>query len=89
MIEVIIIFSLGIFGFIGLGVLIGWYLWGSDVKYYKNKYNECVKKYKTSATEIDSEKLEMANKNIRDALSKSKVERHLAEQSASKIKLTI
>lgn len=74
---------------IGLGVLLGWGFWGRDMKYYKNKYNKCVQKYRKPATEIDSEKLEVANKNIRNTLQKSRVERHLAEQSASKIKLTI
>lgn len=38
MIEAFIIIILGIFGFIGLGVLIGWLLWGNDVKYYKDLY---------------------------------------------------
>ena len=35
MIEAYIIIILGIFGFIGLGVLIGWCIWGRDMKYYK------------------------------------------------------
>lgn len=43
MMEAIIIFSLGIFGFIGLGVLIGWYIWGFDVKYYKNLHERKLK----------------------------------------------
>jgi hypothetical protein len=89
MIDGFLIIILVMLGCIGLGVLLGWVLWGTEMKYYKNKYDKCVQKHRNPATEIDSEKLEMANKNIRNALSKSRVERHLAEQSASKIKLTI
>lgn len=89
MIDVFIVIILVMLGCIGLGVLLGWVLWGNDMKYYKNKYDKCVQKHRTPKTEIDSEKLEAANKNIRNALSKARVERHLAEQSASKIKLTI
>lgn len=35
MIEIIVI-SLAMFSFIGVGVFFGWVLWGQDVKYYKN-----------------------------------------------------
>lgn len=46
MIETIVII-LAMLGCIGLGVLLGWSFWGSDVKYYEDLYEH----YKTKYTE--------------------------------------
>lgn len=43
MIDGFIVIILVMLGCIGLGVLLGWVLWGNDMKYYKNlaeSYNE-------------------------------------------------
>lgn len=69
MIEAIIIFSLGIFGFIGLGVLIGWSIWGNDVKYYKYLYEHHKTKY-------DSEEKARFQKQVKDALDKYMEDRY-------------
>lgn len=65
MIEAFIIFSLGIFGFIGLGVFIGWTFWGSDAKYYKN-LAELYKKKLTSPEVKDA----ILEKRAKDVLNK-------------------
>lgn len=36
MIDGFIVIILAMLGCIGLGVLLGWILWGNDMKYYKN-----------------------------------------------------
>lgn len=36
MIDVFIVIILIMLGCIGLGVLLGWSIWGSDMKYYKD-----------------------------------------------------
>lgn len=47
MIDVFIVISLVMLGCIGLGVLLGWTIWGGDMKYYKN-LAESYKKKPTS-----------------------------------------
>ena len=54
MIDGFIVIILAMLGCIGLGVLLGWVLWGTEMKYYKNKYDKCVQKHRNPATEIDS-----------------------------------
>ena len=51
MIDGFLIIILVMLGCIGLGVLIGWSIWGSDAKYYKN-LAEAYKK-KLTSTDID------------------------------------
>ena len=70
MIAAIIIFILGIFGFIGLGVLVGWVLWGNYMKYYKN-----LMKYYKNLAELYKEKLTspevieaILKKRVKDAM---------------------
>lgn len=53
--EPIIIFSLGIFGFIGLGVFIGWRIWGFDAKYYKNLAESYKKKLTSQDVDVKEE----------------------------------
>lgn len=56
MIDGFIIIILAMLGCIGLGVLLGWTFWGSDMKYYKKKY------YKNLA-EVYKKKLEERKHN--------------------------
>ena len=45
MIDGFIVIILAMLGCIGLGVLIGWSIWGNDVKYYKALYEHYKTKY--------------------------------------------
>lgn len=49
----------------GLGVLIGWSIWGNDVKYYKNLYEY----YKTKYNSPEQEKARF-QKQVKDTLDK-------------------
>ena len=45
MIDIFIVIILVMLGCIGLGVLLGWFIWGNDVKYYKDLYEHYKTKY--------------------------------------------
>ena len=49
MIDGFIVIILVMLGCIGLGVLLGWVLWGNDIKYYKN----LAESYKNKLTSQD------------------------------------
>lgn len=53
MIDGFLIIILVMFGCIGLGVLLGWTFWGSDMKYYKNLYEKSKKYDKFTADEME------------------------------------
>ena len=49
----------------GLGVLLGWSIWGNDVKYYKDLYEYYKRKYNSP-----EEKKARFQKQVKDALDK-------------------
>ena len=59
MIGEIIMIILAMLGCIGLGVLLGWVLWGQDVKYYKNL--------------AESYKKELASPEVNEAIIEKKI----------------
>lgn len=65
MIGELIIIILVMLGSIGLGVLLGWALWGNDMKYYKNLAE--VYKNKLASPEVQKAMLE---KRIKDVVNK-------------------
>lgn len=65
MIDGFIVTILVMLGCIGLGVLIGWSIWGNDVKYYKDLYEYYKTKYNSP-----EEKKARFQKQVKDALYK-------------------
>lgn len=65
MIDGFIIIILAMLGCIGLGVLLGWCLWGYDMKYYKN----LAEKYKK---ELESPEVKEAilEKRVKDVVNR-------------------
>lgn len=64
MIDIVII-SLVMLGCIGFGVLLGWSIWGSDIKYYKNLTE--VYKNKLASPEVQEA---MFEKRVKDVVNK-------------------
>ena len=64
MVELLII-TLYLVICVGAGVLIGWVLWGNDMKYYKDLYEYYKTKYNSP-----KEKKERFKKQVKDALDK-------------------
>lgn len=66
MIDGFIVIILVMLGCIGLGVLLGWVLWGDDMKYYKNLYKICRKNLKS--TDENEALLEQRGKDVLNKL---------------------
>jgi hypothetical protein len=62
MIDGFIAIILAMLGCIGLGVLLGWSIWGSDVKYYKNLAE--MYKDKLTSPEVKNAILEKRAKDV-------------------------
>ena len=69
-----IVIILVMLGCIGLGVLLGWSIWGNDVKYYKYLYEH----YKTKYNSPEEEKTRF-QKQVKDALGRY-IENHYGER---------
>ena len=52
MIDGFIVIILVMLGCIGLGVLLGWVLWGNDMKYYKNLAESYKKKLTSKDVDV-------------------------------------
>lgn len=65
MIDELIVIILAMLGCIGLGVLLGWSFWGSDVRYYKNLAEAY--KEKLASPEVKEAILE---KRVKDVVNK-------------------
>lgn len=52
MIDGFIVINLVMLGCIGLGVLLGWCFWGSDMKYYKNLAESYKKKLTSQDVDV-------------------------------------
>ena len=67
MIETIVII-LAMLGCIGLGVIIGWSVWGNDMKYYKNLAE--LYKEKLTSPEVKEAILEKRAKDVMNKICK-------------------
>lgn len=70
MVELLII-TLYLVICVGVGVLLGWVLWGNDMKYYKYLYEH----HKTKYNSPEEEK-EIFQKQVKDALDKYMEDRY-------------
>ena len=61
----LLIITLYLVACVGAGVLLGWSIWGNDVKYYKDLYEH----YKTKCNSPEEEKA-IFQKQVKDALDK-------------------
>lgn len=66
MIDGFIVIILAMLGCIGFGVLLGWSIWGSDMKYYKNLAESY--KNKLTSPEVQEAILEKRAKDVLDRI---------------------